>query len=661
MTEASCIDLRLPIGTPVEEAPGCLGYYPEFARLSRNQRATYLKWLSDGRSGPLSDIGYVFLFFYGLERRLLVEKQDLSPIVKEVVRLLETYTISGSFDGYLSRFLAYTLARAGIGTLKEKWFEAVFERTRAQRDEQHMAVGLAWLFSQQRSLPAAWALRIARLDPRSPRSVVLERLPEQFGALFFKRYREQFGEGMLLKAAKRDREVTYRAASPSLGQDLGGGGNLEPVRVPHVMGIQSQFSPLVALWTGCIEELKPLSRVMAKGANVTTREAYDALPDDLRAETEHPDKLRWESIASEHVWEDGTVVVEVGVLAETQGITERPKLTAAQSKSIAETANAVGFVIEPDIRINGRLYAWGDSVVLFRPEETPSLPNDSRYIGAAVLLELGMFVAAADGKIEEDEVNHIAAFLESQFLLDPPDARRLEALKRVFLRQHPTLAGIGKRLQAVLNAHQLETVGQFLVGVASANGTIEKNEVTALRKAYKALGIELKSLDRALVEYNRRSKELVEVLPPADSQTTGEAIPVRESSVPQPAFHLDVAVLERLMRETRQVSILIGEAMTDEESDVRNGDEISVETLLPPAEPCFNGLDSRYGVVLAVLCTKTSWSWGEFDALVRRHLLMPSGTLEVINGWAFEQFDDPLLEHAGDDLIVHTGLLAESA
>ena len=109
--EPSCIDLSLPVGKPVKEAAGSLGYYPTYARLSPGQRANYLRWLSSGRVEPLHDIGYAFLFFYGLERRLLVERQDLSRIVKEVVRLLETYTSQGSFDGYLSRFLAFTLAR----------------------------------------------------------------------------------------------------------------------------------------------------------------------------------------------------------------------------------------------------------------------------------------------------------------------------------------------------------------------------------------------------------------------------------------------------------------------------------------------------------------------------------------------------------------------
>ncbi|WZO96060.1 TerB N-terminal domain-containing protein [Isosphaeraceae bacterium EP7] len=282
--EASCIDLALKVGKPVVEPRGSLGYWPKYAHITADQRANYLQWLAGGRSGPLDDIGYAFLFFYGLERRLLVDGEDLSLVAKEAVRLLETYTFSGSFDGYLSRFLSYSLAKVDIGTLKEAWFRAVFERTRSRKDEQHLAVGLAWLFKQQRPLPSAWAFRLAKLDPRSPRSVVLDRLPDQFGFLFSKRYAEQFGDGLKLRVAKRDREVSYQLASPSLHEILGARRGLEPVRVPNVLGIQSQFAPLAKIWTACIEELKPLSRVMARGVEVATRAAYDALPEGLKSD-----------------------------------------------------------------------------------------------------------------------------------------------------------------------------------------------------------------------------------------------------------------------------------------------------------------------------------------------------------------------------------------
>ena len=107
------------------------------------------------------------------------------------------------------------------------------------------------------------------------------------------------------------------------------------------------------------------------------------------------------------------------------------------------------------------------------------------------MLEMGLFVASADGDVGDEEVDHITRFLESQFLLDPPDARRLEALKQVLMNRTPSLTGVGKRLQAVLTVEQREVVGRFLVGIAAANGTIDRKEITALRRAYKALGVDV--------------------------------------------------------------------------------------------------------------------------------------------------------------------------
>ena len=104
-----------------------------------------------------------------------------------------------------------------------------------------------------------------------------------------------------------------------------------------------------------------------------------------------------------------------------------------------------GALIEPDARLTNRPYSWDDVVSLLRREEGASHPTDSRYLAASLMLELGIYIAAADGSVDDVEVDQVARFLESQFLLDPPDARRLEALKRVFTARPPTLAGLGKR------------------------------------------------------------------------------------------------------------------------------------------------------------------------------------------------------------------------
>ena len=449
--DASCINLSLEVGRPAWDAAGALGHFPSYARMSPNQRANYLSWLANGRALPLADIGYAFLYFYGLERRLLIDGQDSIRIVKECVRLLETYNFSGAFDAYVRRFLAFILGAAEIETLQDKSFDTIFENPRLTRDEDFLAVALASLFRKNAVLPVSWAMRMARRDPRSPADAVPGRLSVQCDSLFEHRYRERFGDGLILKAAKRDRSLAYRPASLSL---LGGSGrpgpHAQPINIPNVLGFKSQFSPLVAIWLSCIEDFKPLGRVLAKGIAIDRREEYKALPDELKASMKHPDQERWDQLLTRQIGDDGCAVVKVASLAALQGVAERARLTRSQSEALAQTAQFVGLVIEPDARLTGRPYAWEDAVSLLRDDDDALLPEHSRYLAASLMLELGIYIAAADGTVDDVEVDQVARFIESQFLLAPPEVRRLEALKRVFMVRPPTLSGLGKRLQSAL-------------------------------------------------------------------------------------------------------------------------------------------------------------------------------------------------------------------
>lgn len=64
-------------GQPVDFKTNCekvekLGYYPSYEQLNSQQRYVYLNWLCD-IAKPV-DIGYVFIFYYGLERHLISGK-----------------------------------------------------------------------------------------------------------------------------------------------------------------------------------------------------------------------------------------------------------------------------------------------------------------------------------------------------------------------------------------------------------------------------------------------------------------------------------------------------------------------------------------------------------------------------------------------------------
>ena len=80
-----------------------MDYWPNYSTIDSRSRATYLDWLSSERSDTRYDVGYVFLYFYGLERRVFVDKadaQERSDIVTEVRRLLEIYGYNHSIRNF---------------------------------------------------------------------------------------------------------------------------------------------------------------------------------------------------------------------------------------------------------------------------------------------------------------------------------------------------------------------------------------------------------------------------------------------------------------------------------------------------------------------------------------------------------------------------------
>ncbi|MDR2077619.1 MAG: TerB N-terminal domain-containing protein, partial [Rickettsiales bacterium] len=120
-TKSKNSNLRCVIATnlPISDysskiKPSKLSYWPSYSTgTSKEQRRAYLTWLANGRCEPVDDIGYVFLFFYGLEQRyfeILVNdspEKEMEQIKNEVRRLLEIYGQDSSFRMYANQFLNY--------------------------------------------------------------------------------------------------------------------------------------------------------------------------------------------------------------------------------------------------------------------------------------------------------------------------------------------------------------------------------------------------------------------------------------------------------------------------------------------------------------------------------------------------------------------------
>ena len=215
--EASCIGKHLRVKKAEIEPQGKLGYWPSYSQMTPEQRGFYLYWLATGRNEPLREIGYAFVYFYGLEKRALMDGEDIHIIMQEVLRLLRQHTESGSFNGYLTQFITYINAHKGLNNLTHDKFNLYFmDKSLNYYTEDLLALILCWLYLNNIPMPVSLAYEVAKKNIQTSNSVVIGRAPEQFRLLFNNKYNDMFNDGMKLRAAKNDRTFRYHPASPSL-------------------------------------------------------------------------------------------------------------------------------------------------------------------------------------------------------------------------------------------------------------------------------------------------------------------------------------------------------------------------------------------------------------------------------------------------------------
>ncbi len=653
--DASLIDATLRVAsagaTPRHELP----YWPSFYESSPAQRAHYLDWLLAGRRDPKVELGYVFIYFYGLERRVLVDRADFLPIATELLALLKVYSYSNSFRRYASMLLWRTVHLASLANeLTDTLFDQAVEATERWNDDL-LSLALAALVHGNRPLSASLAMAVCQNDPRSTSSVVVRRHKEEFTRLFLSKYEAVPAIGQAVRVSKRPKRLYYHPASPTLLHGVSNADTVQHLDVPNVLGLTSQFKGLVTIWEQCVDDLKAYSRASRKADGEVTAEVYEAMPPELRG-GDHPEFDAWMSVWESNVDAEGWPVVPASALASLKGFEPRGTLTKSQCTRMLATADAVGLGVEPDARITGKSYGWDERLTLFfLDDQTPcDVPN---YLAASVLLRLGATVAQADGGIDSSELKFITEHLEGQFDLSDGDAKRLERLQYLLLHSQSGESAVTKTLSERLTHQQRRVVGEFLVGVAAADEVVTTEEVKALRKAYRSLGLEESELEDLLAEH---ASATVTTPSGVATEPTGE-------------LRLDMAAISRIMTETKQVAAVLREAMTEsepEETTDTEGDAVPAEAMSEQDAPAITasspsaasaateGLDERFTPFLNELLRREQWPAAELRELADRCGVMLIGALEAVNEWSLDKYGDWLVEE-GDPYRVNTDLLSE--
>ncbi|WP_092815592.1 TerB N-terminal domain-containing protein [Roseivivax marinus] len=622
------IDPALPVARAgTDKAGHDMPYWPGYSGIPPRCRATYLDWLASGRSDTSYDPGYMFLYFYGLERRFFMdepsqdERQDL---VKEARRLACLYPGNRSVQRYLGEFIE--IGQAGV--IEAHKIEPIFEnQTWELPFSLKLALGVR--IREDEPLDADWVLSWLMCDPESRLRTPASRCFEEFRELFRLKFMALHPEGLKIRKPRATLKATYRAASSeftgTVTAELGG----KPV--PDVSGLRQPIQQAQKIAEAAMEDLDKYSRFLGRNPDGRgTMEGHALLPLELWSLFPAAEMDALKAWAAEIVAAGGLVTAG-DVVKRLEGV--RPdKIGKRHLTGAADALARLGFGLAPDPRFALRSPKAEEPVVLFHLGAPVEKLEDvsAGYRSALMQLALASFVAHADGHIAEAERVALAEQARSAEGLSEQEKHRLQANVDWFLAVPPDIALLRRKLKESAE-EDLAALRASIVAAAHADGVIQSEEVAGIEKLYKALGMDpglaYSDLHAGVVPDGPRT-----VRPPR-SGAPGEAIP--DEPVTE-ARTLDSARIAAIRSDTERVSSVLGEIFAeDEESETVGG--------LATDHP-FDGLDEKHAELVRTLVSQAHWSEEAFQSVCNTHGVMPAGALEAVNEWSFETYDEPLLD-----------------
>jgi hypothetical protein len=625
--------------------------------------------LADGRRDPDIDIGYVFLFFYGLERRVLFDarhssqaRSEIPSILAEVEELLEVYGEESSFPGYATRFLNAVRAKYDPDSLSTV---------------QHT--------SRQREIPLGVRIQIGRqiveegsLDPevafewfeRSPDTYLRtpgQRCEAEFKSLFFAKYEERFEEGLIEESDTAPLTVSYRSASRSL-PDLG---EIEIDGLPDIAALSEPLEAMQELANECCDELDSYSRYVGRSDDRDSLEALSFLPESLL--DAHQSESLADCIRAVENELGGSEMIETNLdlLFEYWPVESGEDVQKRDLRRLANLLEKLGFGVEPDTRFSAPSRGWGDPAVIYRLASDASTETSAVSEGIRLIQKLAVKVVLANDEVAPEQTEYLAENLGSFLELSESDRLRLEAHRRWLVLDSPTLHGVRQRAED-LPDEQKPRIAKFLTALACSDGNIDSDEIQELSKIYPMLGLDEGVVHTHVHQLQMSATEADdEPVTIQQPESTSEEYEIPEPEIEEESqssgIELDQDRVRRTLEESQEVSTFLADIFEDDEEETEKNDaqKVSQPVENQPADQESRStddenvdLDEDHRQFLVSLSQKQQWEREEVEELAREHGLFLGAAIEVINDYAFELVETPVIEGT-DEIMVNKDVSEE--
>lgn len=481
---AHVIDPNAKIDAARADASGqSMPYWPSYAEITPQARRGYLQWLATGRRDPSAGIGHVFLFFYGLEHRLFVERalQDAPAIVDEVRALLSIYGEQHSFRSYASRFLdAVAILTGAIPQSPPQQ-----PLPRSYEFPQLLQCALGRRLTQGR-LTGDWLLAWAIAHPETNLRTPATRCYEEFRQLFLIRFEREYPQGLAVRIPAKKLQFAYSPATGGAAVMLPGA----HTAWPDPTALTAPLKTASALIADCTSALDGYSRFLGRNpAKHGTLAAHGLLPPELRGGS----MLGFDAIRTklEASTPNGVGETTIGaLLSDLQILTDATRKPSANDLTLLSTGlQSLGFGMEPDPRFGGKVAGITTAVLLFRARDGANVdPTRPAYVAARMLAEIAAVAATIDAENVVAGLGHVQLEITNLADLTADERLRLLAFLASFRRIGPNPKLALQKL-AALPSDQRERIARVALGALVADRRVGADEVAFAERLYRALGL----------------------------------------------------------------------------------------------------------------------------------------------------------------------------
>lgn len=632
-------------------------YWPSYAGITPAARRAFLNWMAEGRSSRAYGVGHVFLFFYGLEHRAFVDadRTSLPALIREVERLLTVYADNNSFRGYATRFLSYARIAAGIPISPPAPSP---ERTVSSEVDVAIRLHLGRALQQDGALrpddALLWALAIPDVYLRTP----AVRCFEEFDRLFRYRFNERYPNGLALRATGNIR-LSYKAASGAFEVPIAGSHE----RYPDICQISGKGqADLKSIVQECTDELDSFSRFV--GRRPDSRESMQAallLPEPLQRDPADGRIHLFGQKMHRSMGEHKRASTKMRNMLEAAGfdMPANGKVTPTLADQLGSALDRIDVAIEPDRRYGSGVPQLDDQVIIFKADGGGRVdPDRSSYRAVKAQVEVAVLAAAADGDASADELKRVVAGVREATDLMPIEQARLIAYAATVFNSPPKQDRVMRKL-GERSPEERTIIADAALAIVAGNDSVDPSEVRFLERLHKALGLPKERVYSALHRASPPQGADEPVTISQEVRAEGVPIPVSEKapipaetakpeaeSAPASTIRIDAARLARTQRETQTVSALLA--------------NIFEEDAPSPPEPApaasgttgsLDGLDAAHAELVELLEIKGSLPRAEFEQRAKDLKLLPDGAIERINDWAFDRFEEAIIED-GEDVVM---------